>query len=39
MVAPAYSEHRRAIAKKTGLGSKGRGAAGGRKPRAKPQNG
>jgi predicted transcriptional regulator len=42
MVAPAYSEHRRAMAKKIGLGAKGRGARGGasgRKPRAsKPAN-
>jgi predicted transcriptional regulator len=41
MVAPAYSEHRRAMAKKIGLGSKGRGGTrGSRKPRApKPANG
>jgi predicted transcriptional regulator len=43
MVAESYSAARRAMAKKIGLGAKGRsargGAAGGRKPRAKPQNG
>lgn len=40
MVAPSYSEHRRAMAKKIGLGSKGRAARGpGRKPHPKPRNG
>ncbi|HMO74388.1 MAG TPA: MucR family transcriptional regulator [Sphingopyxis sp.] len=34
MVAPAYAETRRALAKQIGLGTKGRG--GGRKPAAKP---
>jgi len=34
MVAPAYAEKRRALAKEIGLGTKGRG--GGRKPAAKP---
>ena len=33
MVAPAYAEQRRALAKQIGLGTKGRG--GGRRPRAK----
>ncbi len=37
MVAPAYAERRRALAKEIGLGTKGRG--GGRKPAAKPARG
>lgn len=34
MVAEAYSEQRRAMAKKIGLGQKGRAAKGGRKPKS-----
>jgi len=37
MVAPAYAERRRVLAKEIGLGTKGRG--GGRKPAAKPTRG
>jgi predicted transcriptional regulator len=39
MVAPSYSEHRRAVAKKLGLGQKGHGARAASAPKPQPRRG